>query len=93
MLSELKYEWSHKIYWLIREKQPWNGVFEIPLEELKSNLGVNGKYRGRYNNFKAKILLPAQKELKSTWAEFSFAEIRGGKGGKEVLKLKFIVPG
>lgn len=90
LLSELKYEWSHKIYWLIREKQPWNGVFEIPLEELKRNLGVNGKYRGRYNNFKAKILLHAQKELKSTWAEFSFAEIRGGKGGKEVLKLKFM---
>ncbi len=90
LLRTLKNDWSHKIYWLIREKQPWKGVLEIGLPELKRKFGVSNKYKGRYNNFKAKVLLPAQKELKNTWAEFEFKESRGGRAGKEVIKIRFM---
>jgi hypothetical protein len=90
LLRDLKHEWSHKIYWLIREKQPWKGVLEMPVEELKELLGVAGKYEKRYDNFKTKVLKPAMKELKGTWAEFTVDEIRGGKGGREVLKVKLM---
>lgn len=84
------YEWSHKIYWMIREKQPWNGILEVKIEELKSILGIEDKYEKRYDNFKIRVLRPAQEELKGTWAEFDFKEVRGGKGGREVLAITFL---
>tara|TARA_R110000868_G_scaffold93002_2_gene257734 strand:+ start:1245 stop:2504 length:1260 start_codon:yes stop_codon:yes gene_type:complete len=90
LLRDLKYEWSHKIYWLIRDKQPWKGVLEIGVNELKELLGIAGKYEKRYDNFKAKVLKPAMLELKGSWAEFGIKEVRGGKGGREVLKIKLM---
>ncbi len=90
LLRNLKYEWSHKIYWMIREKQPWKGVLEISVKELKEALGVGDKYEKRYDNFKRKVLMPAMQELKGTWAEFAIKEVRGGKGGREVLNVKFM---
>jgi plasmid replication initiation protein len=90
LLRELSSEWSHKIYWLIREKQPWNGTMEIKIEELRSALGLGDRYKNRYDNFKTKVLKVAESELKNTWAEFRIEEIRGGRGGKEVLAIKFL---
>jgi hypothetical protein len=37
--------------------------FEIPIEELKEILGMGGKYKGRNNNFKVKVIAHAIKQI------------------------------
>ncbi|PGP18670.1 initiator RepB protein [Bacillus cereus] len=58
------------------------------LEELKKMLGVEGEY-DLYGNFKARVLKPAQKELKEkTDISFEYTEI---KKARKVESIHFII--
>lgn len=85
----LKSAYSFRIYELL--KQYYNTQKRerfFTLHELKQRLGVGNGY-ARYNNFKQRVLLPAQKELKhKTDIEFTFEEEREWK---KVVGIKFII--
>jgi plasmid replication initiation protein len=78
---------SFRIYELLKQYQKFgNRTFE--LEELRELLNVGEDYP-RYANFKAKVLLVAQKDIaEKTDMNFDLEEI---KKGRSVTKIKFII--
>jgi len=60
--QKLKGKYSSRLYKLLSSYHK-KGEFEISIERLKRILGISNKYK-RYTDFKSKVLLPAQKELK-----------------------------
>ena len=85
----MKSKYSPRIYEILKcnefRKQ---GYIEIELEELKKLLRTEGMYR-QYQDFKRKVIMQAQKEIKKlTDISFDFEEI---KTGRKVTSLKFYI--
>ena len=83
----MKSKYSPRIYEILKcnefKKQ---GYIEIELEELKKLLRTEGMYH-QYQDFKRKVIMQAQKEIKKlTDISFEFEEI---KTGRKVTSLKF----
>ncbi len=84
-ILQLPSTYSIRIYELLKqyEKIGWR-LFSI--EELKSILGIENKYK-LYGHFKNRVILKAQKDLAEfTDIQFTFDEIKKGRG---VKSLKF----
>ncbi|WP_443660576.1 replication initiation protein [Clostridium algidicarnis] len=85
----MKSKYSPRIYEILKcnefKKQ---GYIEIELEELKKLLRTEGMYH-QYQDFKRKVIMQAQKEIKKlTDISFEFEEI---KTGRKVTALRFII--
>ena len=84
---KLKSTYAIRIYELLKQ---YEKIQErtFSLNDLRVLLGAEDIYPA-YGNFKQRVLLPAQKELKSkTDISFDLEEI---KRGKKVVKVKFII--
>ena len=84
----MKSKYSPRIYEILKcnefKKQ---GYIEIELEELRKLLRTEGMYH-QYQDFKRKVIMQAQKELKKlTDITFEFEEI---KTGRKVTSLKIL---
>ena len=88
LLRTFIHTYSHRLYWMIRHYQwrPNTNSLRIGLAELKASLGCAGQYN-RFQNFKTRVLEPIQEEFRSTWVEFEYDIVRGGRGGavKEII--------
>jgi len=72
--------YSKKLYMILKAalKNKDSETLSIELPELKELLGIDDKY-SKYNNFKTRVLLSAQKEINTkTDIDFSFSEIKSG---------------
>ncbi|MFZ3577453.1 replication initiation protein [Virgibacillus sp. DJP39] len=86
-IMELKNSYSIRIYEILKKWQTVKQV-EIPLEKLRKMVGVNDKYR-EYHNFKKRVLIPSQKEVKNkTDISFEYEEI---KHGRKVIAILFLI--
>lgn len=84
----LKSMFSIRIYELLKQYEKI-GHREFLLPELRSHLGVKDGEYPLYGNFKAKVLVVAQKELNArTDICFDFEEF---KFGRSVGKIKFLI--
>lgn len=84
----LKSQFSIRIYELLKQYESI-GVRDFLLQELREKLGVKSDEYPLYGNFKAKILLVAQRELKAkTDLFFDFEEIKLGRG---IGKIRFFI--
>lgn len=84
---KLKSSYAIRIYELLKQ---YEKIQErtFSLSDLRELLGVDNLYPA-YGNFKQRVLLPAQKELKNkTDISFKLEEI---KNGRRVSKIKFII--
>ncbi|MCX4030205.1 replication initiation protein [Endozoicomonas sp. SM1973] len=74
------YEILRKQFGTINNNKLNHKYVEIELDELKKMLGIEKKYKGRFSNFKTKVLDLAQKELlEQTDIQFEYEAIRVGK--------------
>lgn len=85
----MKSKYAPRIYEILKcnefKKQ---GYIEIEIDELRKLLKINNMYP-QYNDFKRKIILQAQKELKKlSDVNFEFEEI---KTGRKITSLKFYI--
>lgn len=85
----MKSKYSPRVYEILKcnefKKQ---GYIEIEIEELRKLLRTEGMYQ-QYQDFKRKIIIQTQKELKEkTDISFDFEEI---KTGRKVTSLKFYI--
>lgn len=68
------------IYLKTMERQ---GIFEIPLDEFRLNIGANSEWHNSYADLKRKIIKPAVNEIrKHTGYKEFFIEDNGGRGRK-----------
>lgn len=87
----LKSSYSIRIYEILKSHQWKNKNFEIGLLSLREMLGIEENEYKDYYDFKKRVILSSQKELKKkTSIQFDFEEIAGGKG-KKITKLIFII--
>ena len=85
---QLKSLFSIRVYELLKQYENI-GVRKFSLEELRNCLGIKKEEYPLYGNFKAKVLVVAQKELKAkTDLFFKFEEI---KTGRKVTDIKFSI--
>ncbi len=85
---KLKSRFSIRIYELLKQYETI-GSRAFELKELRSRLGIKETEYPLYGNFKAKVLLVAQKELKEkTDLSFTFKE---GKTKRKVTSVKFFI--
>ena len=85
-LTQCRSVYSYRIYLLLREfgKQ---GKRTMSIAELRYKLGIGpDEYAGRFNNFKARVLDTAQRELDKTDMPFTY-EVK--KVGKKLDSLEF----
>jgi len=79
---------TQRIYLLVKQYQNAKiKVNTIDLEEFKYLLGLEDKYP-RFNDFKKRVLIPAQEEIAETGLKF---EIKEHRSGKTVDRLSFII--
>lgn len=84
---KLKSSYAIRIYELLKQYEKIQERTFL-LSDLRKLLGVENLYPA-YGNFKQRVLLPAQKELKNkTDISFKLEEI---KNGRRVLKVRFII--
>jgi len=88
-ILSMKSKYSSRIYEILKcnefKKQ---GLIEIEIEELRKLLKSKNTYP-KYNDFKRKIIIQTQRELKEkTDINFDFEEI---KTGRKVTSLKFYI--
>lgn len=84
----MKSKYSIRIYELLKSNE-FKKSWEIDLGELKNLVGASANYLKVYADFKNKVILKAQKELKEkTDISFDFEEI---KTGRKVTSLKFFI--
>lgn len=76
-LLKLKSASSYRIYWLLREYAAF-GKRTIKLQELKAILGLGEEY-DRFDNFKARVLERAKKELAATDLPFTYDLLKSGR--------------
>jgi len=82
----LKSKYSIRIYEILKSNLYKKNI-EVDLEDLKSMVGAKEKTYNTYANFKSKILIRTQKELKNkTNIDFDFEEI---KTGRKITSFKF----
>lgn len=85
---QLKSRFSIRTYELLKQYESI-GTREFLLTDLKEMLGVGSEDYPLYGNFKAKVLLVAQKELQAkTDIAFDFEEI---KVGRSVGRIRFTI--
>jgi hypothetical protein len=74
----LKASHSFKLYWLLSEYRTF-GTRTFTLRELRFRLGIKeDEYKGRFDNFKTKVLDKIQRELVKTDLAFQMELIRKG---------------
>ena len=79
---------TQRIYLLVKQYQNAKiKVNKIDLEDFKYLLGLEGKYP-RFNDFKKRVLIPAQEEITATGLKF---EIKEHRSGRTVDRLSFII--
>jgi hypothetical protein len=77
-LKHLKGSYAFKIYWLLSEYRTF-GQRTFTIAELRFRLGIkDDEYKGRFDNFKAKVLDKTQRELAKTDLAFGMELIRKG---------------
>lgn len=77
---------AHRIYWLVREyAQQGRRERRIEVDELRHLLGLNEQYAGRFDHFKARVLLRAQQELAGTDLPITLELERAGKMVKAIV--------
>lgn len=86
----LKSKYAIRIYEILKSYEYRKNKYTvIEISELRLMLGISDTEYNRYDNFKRKVILQAQKEInKKTDLSFDFEEI---KTGKKVTSLKFII--
>jgi hypothetical protein len=83
-LKHLKGSYAFKIYWLLSEYRTF-GTRTFTVAELRFRLGIReDEYVGRFDNFKAKVLDKAQKELSKTDLAFEMEVIRVGRVAEQI---------
>ncbi|MEK5209803.1 replication initiation protein [Psychrobacillus sp. FSL H8-0510] len=86
-ITNLKSIYSLRIYELLKSRINLNSTRTISLQELRTKMGIDPGQYPMYSNFKQRILLQAQKELKAeSDIYFEFNEI---KKGRAVDKIEF----
>lgn len=79
---------SMRLYWLLASKRSL-GVWEIPVKELKTLLGVQDSYP-LYKNFSQKVLKPALNDINANkLTEFSAVTLETVTTGKKIQSLIF----
>lgn len=75
-LKYLKANHAHKLYWLLSEYRAF-GSRTFTLADLRFRMGIGAEeYKGRFDNFKAKVLDPAQQALAKTELAFELEVLR-----------------
>lgn len=88
-ITHLTSSYSPRIYELLKSRVGLNSQRIISLKELRAKVGVQEGQYPKYANFKQRVLLPAQKELKAqSDIYFDFNEI---KHGRSVSHIEFII--
>lgn len=77
--------YSYRLFWLLVQFED-TGYFEVMLDDLKEMLYLDKKYKV-YANFKNRVLIPVQEDLKKNNFTFTFKEDKCGT--RKVKKLKF----
>lgn len=86
-ITNLKSIYSLRLYELLKSRINLNSTRIISLEELRAKMGIEPEQYPKYSNFKQRIILQAQKELKAqSDIAFEFVEI---KKGRSVNKIEF----
>jgi plasmid replication initiation protein len=86
-ISTLKSNYSIRLYELLKQRESI-GIREFSIDELKELLCIEDLYH-EYSNFKKRVILSAQKELKEkSDIFFEFQEI---KKSRKVIKVKFYI--
>ena len=87
-IAHLKSRFSIRIYELLKQYESL-GKRTFSLDDLRNKVGVEPEQYKLYTNFKNRVLLIAQRELKEkTSIAFDFEEI---KTGRKVGKIRFII--
>ena len=77
-LKHLKASYSFKLYWLLSEYRTF-GIRTFTISDLRFRLGIKeDEYKGRFDNFKAKVLDKMQRELARTDLAFQMELLRKG---------------
>jgi len=77
-LKHLKGNYAFKLYWLLSEYRTF-GSRTFTIADLRFRLGIKEEeYKGRFDNFKAKVLDKVQKELAKTDLPFQVQILRKG---------------
>jgi plasmid replication initiation protein len=87
-IVRLKSYYSIRIYELLKQFQgkDLGGWYKIKIEDLRERLGITQLQYTRYNDFKRKVILQAQKELaEKTDIKFTFEEIKKGRKIETIL--------
>jgi plasmid replication initiation protein len=83
-LKHLKGNYSFKLYWLLSEYRTF-GSRTFTLADLRFRLGLKeDEYKGRFDNFKAKILDKVQRELDKTDLAFQMEILRKGQAVEQI---------
>lgn len=86
-ITNLRSIYSLRLYELLKSRISLNSVRIISLDELRNKMGINPSQYPKYANFKQRVILQAQKELKAeSDIYFEFSEI---KKGRSVDKIEF----
>ena len=79
---------TQRVYLLVKQYQNARvKVNTVELEEFKKLLGLTDKYP-RYNDFKKRVLIPAQQEIAETGLKF---DIQENRNGKTVESISFVI--
>jgi plasmid replication initiation protein len=91
-IARLKSIYSIRMYELLKQyqnKKDFHGWWFVELSILKERLDISEAQYSRYNDFKRKVIILAQKELEEkTDIKFDFEE---HKIGRKIEKIKFII--
>ena len=86
-ITNLKSIYSLRLYELLKSRINLNSKRVITLQDLRAKMGIEPDQYPKYSNFKQRIILQAQKELKAeSDIYFDFVEI---KKGRSVDKIEF----
>ena len=78
-IKHLKASHSYKLYWLLSEYRTF-GTRMFTISDLRFRLGIKeDEYKGRFDNFKAKVLDKMQAELAQTDLAFQMELLRKGR--------------
>lgn len=85
-LYDLQSAHSIRLYELLKQYENTNQKSRLfDIYDLKAKLGVKSKY-SKYSNFKARVILKAQKDLEQyTDISFTFEEIKKGKAVEQIV--------
>lgn len=88
-ITNLKSSYSLRLYELLKSRVNLNSVRVITLKELRAKMGIEDTKYPKYANFKQRVLIKAQEELKAeSDIYFDFKEI---KKGRSVDKIEFLI--